>query len=81
MRTVAHIPHPHIQISIFQYNDKYIIEMEAAQYRQAYKISVDSVNGVEGVKALCTPELIQNTLSRFSAMHQDFAQAFASLSK
>lgn len=76
MRTVANIPHPHIKISIFQYNDKYIIEMEVAQYKQSYKIAVESVNGIDGVKALCTPELIQNTLARFSAMHEDFAKAF-----
>ncbi len=51
--------------------------MEAAQYKQTYKISVDSVDGVEGAKALCTPDLIQNTMNRFSSMHEDFAKAFA----
>ncbi len=80
MRTITHIPHPQMKISVFQYNDKYIIEMEAAQYKQTYKISVDSVNGLEGIKALCTDELIQNTLSRFSAMHTDFAKAYKQIS-
>ncbi len=80
MRIIAQIPHPQIKISIMMYNEKYIIEMEAGQYKQTYKISADSVAGVEGVKALCTPELISGTLQRFSLMHNDFSIAFKSLS-
>lgn len=80
MRIVAQIPHPEMKISIFLYNEKYIIEMEAGQYKQTYKISFDSVEGLEGVKALCTPQLIQSTLQRFSLMHSDFLVAFQSLS-
>ena len=76
MRIVAQIPHRDIKISIFSYNEKYIIEMEAGQYKQTYKISADSVNGIEDVKTLCSEELITHTLNRFSAMHQDFAIAF-----
>lgn len=50
--------------------------MEAGQYKQTYKISVDSVDGIEDVKSLCSEELITQTLNRFSAMHHDFANAF-----
>ena len=58
MRIIANIPHPQLKISIFLYNEKYIIEMEAAQYKQSFKISADSISGVDEVKALVTPELI-----------------------
>jgi hypothetical protein len=81
MRTITTIPHPHIKISVHQYNDKYLIEMEAAQYKQTYKISVDSVNGVEGIKSLCSPEFIQKCMQRFQNMHDDFGQAFSDLKK
>lgn len=76
MRIIAQIPHPDLRIVIMSWNEKYLIEMEAGQYKQTYKISTDSVNGLEGVKALCTPELIQKTLERFREMHTDFAKAF-----
>jgi hypothetical protein len=76
MRIIATIPHPHIKISIFLYNEKYIIELEAGQYKQTYKISADSVDGLEGVKELLTNELIENTLDRFSGMHADFKKSF-----
>lgn len=80
MRIIAQVPHPQIKISIMMWNDKYIIEMEAGQFKQTYKISIDSVSGVDGVKALCTPDLINGTLQRFSLMHQDFSTAFKTLS-
>lgn len=76
MRIIATIPHPRLRISIFLYNEKYIIELEAAQYKQTFKISADSVDGLEGVKALLTDELLNNSMSRFEAMHLDFKKAF-----
>jgi hypothetical protein len=76
MRIIATIPHPQIKISVFQYNEKYIIELEAGQYKQTFKIGVDSVDGLEGVKRLITPELVGNCLERFSGMHADFKKSF-----
>jgi hypothetical protein len=76
VRIIAQISHPQIRIAIMSYNDKYIIEMEAGQYKQTYKISHDSVSGLEEVKALCTDQLIANTLERFRQMHADFSEAF-----
>jgi hypothetical protein len=63
------------------YNDKWIIEIEAAQYKQTYKIGHDSVSGLDEVKKLISSQLLQGTLQRFSGMHADFAQAFAQLSQ
>ena len=76
MRIKSTIPHPQLKISIFLYNEKYIIELEAGQYKQAFKISADSVDGPEGVKALLTPELLDNCLNRFASMHGDFKKSF-----
>jgi hypothetical protein len=80
MRIIAQVPHPQMKISIFSYNGKYIIEMEAGQYKQTYKIGEDSVQGLDEVKALCSPALINGTLQRFSLMHADFSEAFKTLS-
>jgi hypothetical protein len=79
MRIIATIPHPQLKISIFSYNEKYIIEIEAAQYKQTYKISQDSVNGLEDVKKLCSQTLIDGSMQRFSQMHADFKQAYDQL--
>jgi hypothetical protein len=76
MRIIATIPHPQLKISVFLYNEKYIIELEAGQYKQTFKISADSIDGLEGVKALMTPELLNNSLDRFASMHADFKKSF-----
>lgn len=76
MRLLANIPHPVLRISIHLYNEKYIIEMEAGQYRQAYKISTESVGGLEEVKAMIDQDFIDASLKRFSSMHEDFKKAF-----
>lgn len=68
-----------MRISIMQWNDKYIIEMEAGQYKQTFKISTDAVTGLEQVKALCTEELMASAMTRFSSMHADFGEAYKSL--
>lgn len=65
MRLVETIPHPHCRISIMSYNDKWIIEIEAAQYKQTYKIGHDSVNGLEDVRKLISTDLLAQTLERF----------------
>jgi hypothetical protein len=76
MRIIATIPHPQLKISIFLYNEKYIIELEAGQYKQTFKISAESVEGLEGVKKLITQELLNGCLERFSGMHADFKKSF-----
>jgi hypothetical protein len=79
MRILAQIPHPKLRISIMAWNEKYIIEMEAGQYKQTFKIGQESVSGIEEVKALCTDELISNTIDRFNTMHKDFSSSFNAL--
>jgi hypothetical protein len=76
MRIIATIPHPQLKISVFLYNEKYIIELEAGQYKQVFKISADSVDGLEGVKALLSHELLEKSLDRFESMHADFKKSF-----
>lgn len=79
MRLVEVIPHAQCRISIMSYNDKWIIEIEAAQYKQTYKIGHDNVSGLEDVRKLITPGLIGGTLERFRSMHGDFAHSFQQL--
>lgn len=81
MRIIATIPHPQLKISIFLYNEKYIIEIEGGQYKQSFKIGADSVAGLEGVKALITSELLDNCMARFSGMHADFKKSFEQIGK
>jgi hypothetical protein len=79
VRLAATIPHPHCRISILSWNEKWIIEIEAGQYKQSYKIAQESIPDLERVKKLITPELLSGALERFHSMHSDFAKSYSSL--
>jgi hypothetical protein len=79
VRLAATIPHPHCRISILSWNEKWIIEIEAGQYKQSYKIAQESIPDLERVKKLVTPELLSGALERFHSMHADFAKSYSSL--
>lgn len=75
MRIVAEIPHPQIKITIFAWNAKFIIKLEAGPYEQVYKISEEDVEGnLEKVKAMITPEFINQCIQRFRDMRSDFSK-------
>ena len=44
MRTVAHVPHPLMRITINLWNDKYQLRYELDRYEQTYKFDADTVS-------------------------------------
>ena len=50
MRTVAHVPHSLMRISINHWNDKYQLRYELDRYEQTYKFDADTVS-LEDVKS------------------------------
>jgi len=77
MRVVAEIPHPEFKISIFAWNGKFIVKIEAGIYEQAFRINEETVNGdIEKVKLLVDEELISNCRARFLSMREDLNKSF-----
>ncbi len=79
MRLVADIPHERYKIQIHNYNSKYIVKIELAQFEQTFKISETDVNGLEDVKKMITENLLNNSLERFVSMRSDWADAFKTI--
>lgn len=79
MRVIEEIPHPQLKITIFSWNEKYILKVEAGQYEQSYKISELDVVGVDEVKEMITPEFLEKVMTRFTAMSNDFLTEFRKL--
>jgi len=52
VRLVKDIPHERYKIQIFQYNGKYILKIELAQFEQTFKIGDLDVSGVEEVEKM-----------------------------
>ncbi|TNE71291.1 MAG: hypothetical protein EP333_09315 [Bacteroidetes bacterium] len=76
MRLVKDIPHERYKIQIFQYNGKFIVKIELAQFEQTFKIGDTDVFGIEEVEKMITPELLGNCLKRFITMREDWEKAF-----
>lgn len=65
-----------MKISIFQWNEKWIIEFEGGAYKQSFKLSQESISSLEEVKKMITPQMIERTIGRFRSMHADFGEAY-----
>jgi hypothetical protein len=74
MRVIATIPHPHIQISIFHMNSKYIIKLEAGPMEQAFKVSEEEIRGLENIQKILDEEFIKKALARFNEMFLSFKE-------
>ena len=76
MRVVEEIPHNQFKITIFSWNNKYIIKIEIGQFEQVYKISESDVMGVDDIKLMLNDAFLSKVMNRFVEMRGDFADSF-----
>ena len=76
MRWLKDIPHERYKISIFQYNGKYIVKIELAQFEQIFKINDTDVNSLEELERMVNNDLLSNSLKRFVSMREDWQNSF-----
>lgn len=76
MRIVKDIPHPRFKITVFSWNNKYIIKIEDAHLEQVYKIAENQVSGLAEIDAMVSTEFLIKALKRFSEMSEDFSHAW-----
>jgi len=75
MRVVTEVPHPAVKITIFSWNDKYLIKLERGPLEQTYKISeMDILDEAEIVK-LIDEAFINAALQRFTEMGKSLQEA------
>jgi hypothetical protein len=53
-----------------------MVELEYGQYKQTYKLPVDSVENLDELKSMISPEFIEENLKRFQEMSRDFSSAY-----
>ena len=59
MRIIDTIPHPSIQISIFQMNDKYLVKFEAGMMEQVFKFDTIDIKSVGALKQIINADFIE----------------------
>lgn len=68
MRVVGTIPHPNISITLFEYNEKYTIKLEAGPMEQSYKISKGDIGNLANLHKVIDAPFVQACLTHFNAM-------------
>jgi hypothetical protein len=69
MRIVGEIPHPSCKITIFAWNNRYLIKLEAGMLEQTYKINQFDVTSEADLQKIVDEPFIREAISRFDAMH------------
>lgn len=78
MRVIAEIPHEVMKITVFSWNEKYLLKFELGQFEQTYKIGVMDVENADELKNLVSEEFSKSVFQRFLSMRNDFTQSWKS---
>ena len=75
MRVVREIEHPDCKITIFQWNNKYLIKLESGPFEQTFKINEFDVSSEEDLKTILNESFIDQALARFADMARSLSEA------
>jgi predicted secreted protein len=77
MRVVGEIPHSECKITIFHWNNRYLIKLEQGPFEQTFKIQEYDLGSEEEVRQVVSEQFIQSALRRFEAMAQSLGEAMS----
>ena len=75
MRYIKDIANNKFKISIYQWNNKYIIKVESGAYEQTYKIDQYEVADVEEIEKCVDDVFLESVERRFDIMNNDFFES------
>ena len=79
MRVIEEIPHSQFKITVFSWNNKYIIKIEIGQFEQTFKINESDIMGVDDIKSMLDNAFLSKVMNRFVEMRSDFAKSFKNI--
>jgi hypothetical protein len=68
MRIVREIAHPQCKITIYAWNNRYLIKLEEGGLEQTYKINQSDILSEDDLLRILDAEFIQQSLTRFAEM-------------
>lgn len=75
MRVVGEIPHPELKITLFHWNNRYLVKLEAGLFEQTFKINETDVISDEDLKKTIDAEFLEQALLTFNQMATSFYAA------
>ncbi len=75
MRIIGEIPHPHLKITLFGWNNKYIIKLDRAGFEQTFKIAEFDLINEDQLHQLIDDTFLKDAILRFEEMEKSLFQA------
>lgn len=79
MRVVGEIPHPEIKITIFHWNNRFLLKLEWGPFEQTFKVDEYEFTSDEEVKTIINDEFLKEALIRFQEMAKSLQKATQNL--
>jgi hypothetical protein len=80
MRVVGEIPHPECKITIFHWNNRYLLKLESGLLEQTFKVEEYDLASEEDLKKIVSVRFIKKALDRFEEMAASLQDEVNSLS-
>jgi hypothetical protein len=75
MRVVGEIPHSECKITVFAWNNRYLIKLEQGLLEQTFKVNEYDVSGEGELYRIVDEAFIQEAVKRFAGMNTSLLQA------
>ena len=75
MRVIKEIPHKTCKITLFAWNNRYLIKVEQGFFEQTFKINQFDVTDENEVVQMVDEEFVSQCVARFDQMAHSLAQA------
>jgi hypothetical protein len=79
MRIIGEIAHPDCKITLFSWNNRFLIKLEKGLFEQTFKINQYDLTSEEELKLITSELFISKAISRFSEMENDLQEALHTL--
>ena len=68
MRVVGEIPHPECKITIFHWNNRYLLKFESGLLEQTFKIEEYDLTSDDDLKKIVSDQFVRKAMNRFHDM-------------
>lgn len=75
MRVVGEIPHPECKITIFHWNNKYLIKLELGPFEQTFKVNEHDLTSEGQIQEIVSEDFIDQAMARFADMSKSLEDA------
>lgn len=75
MRVVGEIPHSDCKITIFSWNNRYLIKLEQGLLEQTFKVNEFDISGESELYRIVDQPFIQESVQRFVEMSRSLREA------